>query len=100
MATWTNNAWIHHRNGYNITDLVTTTAISRSKANDKMKISKDKITQAVGDRIEPANSERLVRLGLQNANDKKEEVMKSLTKTLEQQNNGKALTTALNSKHK
>lgn len=77
-----------------------TTAISRSKASNKMKISKDKITQAVGDRIEPANSERLVRLGLQNANDKKEEVMKSLTKTLEQQNNGKALTTALNSKHK
>ena len=65
-----------------------------------MKISKDKISQAVRDRIEPANSERLVTLGLQNVNDKKEEVMKRLTKTLEQQNNGNALTTALNSKDK
>ena len=37
LPTWTSTAWIHHRNGANIPDLVSTTMISRVKAARKMK---------------------------------------------------------------
>ena len=65
-----------------------------------MKMSHDKISQSIGDKLEPTNTERLVRLGLQNIDNKKEETMKRRAKTLEQQNNRRALTTMLSSKHK
>ena len=37
LPTWTSASWMHHRNGCNIQDLVTTIMISRSKASTKMK---------------------------------------------------------------
>ena len=100
LLTWTSNAWIHHREGCNITDLVVSIAISRSTASNKMKMSQDKISQSIGDKLEPTNTERLVRLGLQSIDNKKEEMMKRRAKTLEQQNNGRTLITMLSSKQK
>ena len=64
-----------------------------------MKMSQDKISQSIGDILQPTSTERLV-TGLQNIDDKKEEMMKRRVKTIEQQNNGKAVTTIINSKHK
>lgn len=96
LTNRTSTAWFHHSNGCNFTDLVTITVLSRSKASSKRKISKDGIAQVsyLGDRIEPTNLERLVRLRLQNINNQKE-----VTKGVEQQNNRKALTTTSNSKY-
>lgn len=65
-----------------------------------MKMLQDKISQSIGDKLELTTTERLVRLGLQNIDNKKEGMMKRRVKTLEKQNNGKALTTMLSSKHK
>ena len=79
---------------------IVSTAVTRSTASNKMKMSHDKISQSIGDKLEPTNTERLVRLGLQNIDNKKEETMKRRAKTLEQQNNRRALTTMLSSKHK
>ena len=99
LTTWTSTTWIHHRNGCNIPDLLTTTMITRAKATAKIKISKDKIAQYTGDALTPMYKERLVCLELQNSTNKRE-VIKRLEKQLECQNNGKALVTPLKSKHK
>ena len=97
LLKWTSNAWVHHRDV--TTDFVISTASSRSTTSNKMKMSQDKISQSIGDILQPTNTERLV-TGLQNIDYKKEEMMKRRVKTIEQQNNGKALTTIINSKHK
>ena len=98
LPTWTSTSWMHDRNGGNIPDLVTTTMISTSKASTKMKTSTDRIVRYTFDLITPLNDKRLVRLDLRN-NQKKEEVRKPLEKNIEFQNNGKALMTAIQSKH-
>ena len=98
LPKWTSNTWVHHRDV--TTDFVISTASSRSTRTNKMKMSQDKIFQSTGDILQPTNTERLVTLGLQNIDDKKEEMMKRRVKTIEQQNNGKAVTTIINSKHK
>ena len=100
LPTWTSNTCIHHRNGFNIPDLLTTTMITRAKAATKIKISKDKIAQYTGDALTPMYKERLVFLELQNSTNKREEVIKTLENQLECQNIGKALVTPLRSKHK
>ena len=74
--------------------------VSRSKASTKMKTSTDKIARYTGNLITPLNDERLVKLNLQNMNNKKEAVMKQLETQIENQNNGKALVTMMRSKHK
>lgn len=51
-------------------------------AGNKMKMLQDKISQLIGDKLELTTTERLVRLGLQNIDNKKEE-MKRMVKTLE-----------------
>ena len=65
-----------------------------------MKTSTDKIARYTGDLITPLNDQRLVRLNLQNINNKREAVMKHLETQIERQNNGKALMTMIRSKHK
>ena len=65
-----------------------------------MKTSTDKIARYTGDLITPLNDERLVRLNLQNINNKRETVMKHLETQIERQNIGKALMTMIRSKHK
>lgn len=100
LRTWTSTAWIHHQNGYNISNLLTTTMITRTKSTTKMKISKDKITQHTGDALTPITNKRLIRLDLQNPTNKREEVMKRLEDQLGCQNNEKALVTSLKSRHK
>ena len=74
--------------------------ISRSKASTKMKTSTDRIVRYTGDLITPLNDERLVRLNLQDINKNKEKVLKQLEKNTENQNNGKALLTVIQSKCK
>lgn len=100
LPTWTSTSWMYHRNGCNIPDLVTTTVVSRSKASTKMKTSTDRIVRYTGDLITALNDERLVRLNLQDINKNKEKVLKQLEKNTENQNNGKALLTVIQSKCK
>ena len=100
LPTWTSTAWIHHRNSYNILDLVTTTMISRTKSPTKMKTSEDVIAQYTGDIITPLKEGRLRRLSLENINNKRKGAIKKLEEQVEHQNNGKTLTTAMQSKDK
>ena len=46
LPTWTATFWIHHRNGANISDLVTTTMISRAKVTAKIKTLTDPAARA------------------------------------------------------
>ena len=82
LPTWTSNAWINSREGCNIIDFVVSTAIIRSAASNKIKMSHNKISQTIGDKFEATNTERLVRLGFQNTTNKKEEMMKRRVKKL------------------
>lgn len=77
LPTWTSAAWIHHRNGFNIPDLVTSNMIS-NKATLKMKISTDVTAQLTGDELTLLNEERLMRLKLDKTRNKGEEAMKKL----------------------
>ena len=100
LPTWTSTSWIHHRNGCNIPDLVASTMITRINATLKMKTSTDAIVQQTGDVLTPLNEERLMRLNLDKSSNKGEEAMKKLENQIKTQNNGKALLTAMRSKHK
>ena len=91
--------WIYHRNGANIPDLLLSTMQSRTKATTKMKLSEDPISRSIGGRQNPTNEERLQRLGY-NTNNRKEEQHRQMEEELERINNGKALVTALRSRHK
>ena len=99
LPTWTATSWIHHRNGANVPDLVTTTMISRAKATAKMKTSTDPAARATGDILLPTHEERLQRLNLHGQN-KKEQSYKKMEEKLEKMNNGRAIVTAMNSRHR
>ena len=99
LPTWSATSWIHHRNGANIPDLVTTSMISRAKATAKMKASTDPAARATGDILLPIEEERLKRLNLHGQN-KKEQSYKKMEDKLEKMNNGRAIVTAMNSRHR
>ena len=100
LPTWTATVWIHHQNGANIPDLTTTTMISRCKATRKMKLSTDPAARATGDELAPQDEDRLARLNLINAPNMKEEHQRHLEEQLVRQNNGRAMTTMMSSKHR
>ena len=99
LPTWTATSWIHHGNGSNIPDLVTTTMISRAKATAKMKASTDPAARATADILLPMDEERLQRLNLHGQN-KKEQSYKKMEDDFEKMNNGRAIVTAMNSRHR
>lgn len=100
LPVWTNTSWIHHRNGMNIPDLVTTTMLTRTKATTKMKTSKDSISQHIGDQLNPDNERQLERINLLNITNPKEAIQQRLEEELSTKNNGRSLTTALRTRHK
>ena len=100
LPTWTSTAWIHHRNGVNIPDLVSTTMISRVKAARKMKTSTDPAASYTGDQVTPTEEDRLARLGLSTSINPKEDHQKRLIEEIGKMNNGRAVTTVMNSRHR
>ena len=99
LPSWT-SAWIHYHNGGNILDFLTTIMVSQYNATTKMKVSGDPVAQYDGDRLTPANEERMGRLNLLSVNNKKDEIMKRLEEPLNRLNNGRSPVTALQSTHK
>ena len=98
LPTWTSTSWIHHRHGCNIPDLTTTVMSSRTKASTM--VSEDNAAQFAGERINPTNEERLIKLNLLQYGNKKEEIMKRYEQDIITQNNGRARLTMINSRHK
>ena len=99
LPTWTLTAWIHHRSGGNIPDLVTSTMVSRAKASSKMKVSSDPAARATAEKQNPIDESRVARLNLGSTN-RKEAQQRKCEEELARVNNGRALLTALKSDHR